>query len=70
MLVLGTFTGTVFYQLSKNPTQRDMDLRKSISFIAVLAMALGAMAQIPSQIDERVVSARIEREFEWDPVSK
>ena len=56
MLVLGTFTGTVFYQLSKNPTQRDMDLRKSISFIAVLAMALGAMAQIPNQIDERVVS--------------
>lgn len=55
MLFLGAFTGTVFYQLSKDPSQTDMDLRKSISFIAVLAISLGAMAQIPNQLDERVV---------------
>eukprot|EP00850_Spirogloea_muscicola_P017864 SM000157S02094 [mRNA] locus=s157:259267:270139:- [translate_table: standard] len=55
VLILGVFTGTVFYQLSDSVVRSAMDLRKSVAFIACLAMALGSIAQIPNLIDERQV---------------
>jgi len=55
LLILGLFTGTLFYQLPNTTLRSDMDLRKSLAFLAVMTLSLNTFSQIPVQLDERSV---------------
>ncbi|CAI7849442.1 unnamed protein product, partial [Closterium sp. NIES-54] len=55
VLILGIFTGTVFFQIPNTISTATMQLRLSIAFAATMALALGGFALIPNIIDERQV---------------
>lgn len=55
LAILGTFTGTLFYQVPDTNLRTDMDLRKSLAFIAIMTLSLNTISQIPVQLDERTV---------------
>ncbi|CAI5514863.1 unnamed protein product [Closterium sp. Naga37s-1] len=55
VLILGIFTGTVFFQIPNTVSTATMQLRLSIAFAATMALALGGFALIPNIIDERQV---------------
>ncbi|GJP31886.1 hypothetical protein CLOM_g15887, partial [Closterium sp. NIES-68] len=55
VLILGIFTGTVFYRIPNTISTATMQLRLSIAFAATMALALGGFALIPNIIDERQV---------------
>ncbi|CAI5462083.1 unnamed protein product, partial [Closterium sp. Yama58-4] len=55
VLILGIFTGTVFYRIPNTVTTATLQLRLSIAFAATMALALGGFALIPNIIDERQV---------------
>lgn len=59
LVVLGVFTGTLFYQVPNTTSRTDMDLRKSLAFLAVMTLSLNTISQIPIQLDERSVTASI-----------
>ena len=58
-MILGVFTGTLFYQVPNSTARADMDLRKSLAFLAVMTLSLNTVSQIPVQLDERAVTATI-----------
>lgn len=55
LVILGIFTGTLFYQVPNATDRSDMDLRKSLAFLAVMTLSLNTVSQIPVQLDERSV---------------
>ena len=59
LAILGTFTGTLFYQVPDSKLRADMDLRKSLAFIAIMTLSLNTISQIPVQLDERTVRPSI-----------
>lgn len=59
LVILGIFTGTLFYQVPNTTARTDMDMRKSLAFLAVMTLSLNTISQIPVQLDERTVIASI-----------
>ncbi|KAL3683081.1 hypothetical protein R1sor_001103 [Riccia sorocarpa] len=55
VLIIGIFTGTLFYRVSDSHDQSAMDLKKSLAFLACMALSLNTVSQIPAQLDERQV---------------
>ncbi|KAL2652756.1 hypothetical protein R1flu_020884 [Riccia fluitans] len=55
VLIIGIFTGTLFYRVSDSHDQSTMDLKKSLAFLACMALSLNTVSQIPAQLDERQV---------------
>eukprot|EP00898_Chlorokybus_atmophyticus_P002867 jgi/Chlat1/3581/Chrsp234S03598 len=55
VLILGIVTGTLFWRISDDSQQGNMRLKTSVVFMGVLTLSVGAIAQIPTQIDERSV---------------
>nr|XP_024402508.1 pleiotropic drug resistance protein 1-like isoform X1 [Physcomitrium patens]XP_024402509.1 pleiotropic drug resistance protein 1-like isoform X1 [Physcomitrium patens]XP_024402510.1 pleiotropic drug resistance protein 1-like isoform X1 [Physcomitrium patens]XP_024402511.1 pleiotropic drug resistance protein 1-like isoform X1 [Physcomitrium patens]XP_024402512.1 pleiotropic drug resistance protein 1-like isoform X1 [Physcomitrium patens]XP_024402513.1 pleiotropic drug resistance protein 1-li len=70
LAILGIFTGTLFYQVPTTSDRADMDLRKSLAFLAAMTLSLNSISQIPVQLDERTVfekqySARFFRPYAY-----
>lgn len=62
-MVLGIFTGTLFYQVPNTTDRSTMDLRKSLAFLAVMTLSLNTVSQIPIQLDERSVKSLINFQY-------
>ncbi|CAM6092842.1 unnamed protein product [Calypogeia fissa] len=60
VLIIAVFTGTLFYRVSPSHQQASMDLKKSLAFLACMALSLNTVAQIPQQLDVRQV---VEKQF-------
>lgn len=48
-------TGTIFWQVTNSPSRESYDLRRAITFAAVLIPVLNSLASVSAKFDERQV---------------